>query len=62
MHCGVFNVPHELRFAKVGPADDCLPAEHLNGTSLSEESRASLQQLVMARQGSYDPLRSHFLS
>ena len=31
-----------------------------NGTSLSEESRASPQQLVMARQGSYDPLRSHF--
>jgi hypothetical protein len=21
MHSGVFNVPHELRFAKVGPAD-----------------------------------------
>jgi len=27
MHGGVVNVPHELRSAEVGLADDCLPAE-----------------------------------
>ena len=33
-----------------------------NGTSLSVELPANLQQLVMARRGSYAPLWSHFLS
>ncbi|MGA2255446.1 MAG: hypothetical protein ABSG53_12345 [Thermoguttaceae bacterium] len=27
MPSGVFNVPHELRSAEVGLADECLPAE-----------------------------------
>jgi hypothetical protein len=27
MHGGVFKVPHELRFAEVGLADECLPAK-----------------------------------
>ena len=44
IHSGVFNVPRLLRSAKVGLADDCLPAAegHANVTSLRVELSASL--------------------
>ncbi len=41
MHCRVFNVPSQLRSAKVALADECLPA-------VEGHSRRRVQELTFA--------------